>query len=84
MLYKNIEKIRSRADFIRFLRLLAKDFRQNPGEWANRTVPDFLEQAAAWSEDFPGCPADDMERGAWERGDYRLFARILYMGKLYE
>ena len=38
-----IAKIESKVDFIHFLNLLSKDFEKNPNEWANKTIPEFLE-----------------------------------------
>ena len=76
-----IEKIGNKADFVYFLYLLAKDFKKNPQEWENQTIPEFLEQMAGWVEDYSTCPANDIE---WEGIDYKVLAQIIYMGKIYE
>ena len=78
---EEIEKIGSKADFIRFLNLLSKDFNKNPQEWENQTIPEFLEQMASWVEDYSTCPANELE---WERIDFKVLAQIIYMGKIYE
>ena len=76
-----IEKIGNKADFIHFLNLLSKDFKKNPQEWENQTIPEFLEQMASWVEDYSTCPANKIK---WERVDYKVLAQIIYMGKIYE
>ena len=76
-----IEKIESKADFISFLNLLSKDFEKNPDEWANRTIPEFLEQMAGWVEDCSAAPTNDIK---WDNIPFRVLAQILYMGKIYE
>ena len=76
-----IEKIGNRADFIHFLYLLSKDFKKNPQKWENQTIPEFIEQMASWIEDYSTCPANDIE---WERIDFKVLAKIIYMGKIYE
>ena len=78
---EEIEKIGCKADFIHFLNLLSKDFKKNPQEWENQTIPEFLEQMASWVEDYSTCPANKIE---WERVDYKVLAQIIYMGKIYE
>ena len=76
-----IEKIESKADFIHFLNVLSKDFEKNPDEWENKTIPSFLEQMAGWVEDYSTSPANAI---AWDTIQFRVFAQILYMGKMYE
>ena len=41
-----IEKIGGKEDFVRFLYCLAADCRSCGGEWANLSIPAFLEQMA--------------------------------------
>ena len=76
-----IEKIGGKEDFVRFLYCLAADCRSCGGEWANLSIPAFLEQMAGWIEDFSQSPMNDMD---WEALDFKALARMLYMGKIYE
>lgn len=78
---EQIEGIVDRKDLCRFLEGLAADFRKNPGEWETRTIDEFLEAMASWIEDYSSAPNNDIE---WDRASYSTFAKILYMGKLYE
>lgn len=76
-----VEEIRSKNDFLRFLDILANDFKTNNGEWENKNIPDFLEQMGSWLEDYSECPGNDID---WDNIDYSVLARILYMGRIYE
>ena len=76
-----IEKIGDREGFVHFLNLLSKDFKKNPQEWENQSIPEFLEQMASWVEDYSTNPQNTIE---WERIDFKVLAQIIYMGKIYE
>ena len=78
---EQIENIQNKNDFIQFVRSLSSDFEEHPKEWANTTIPAFLEQMAGWAEDYSESPANDI---AWEKPDFQTFAKMLYMGKIYE
>lgn len=43
-----------RVNFIRFIHMLLKDLKDNPEEWENKTLRDYLEAMAAWAEDMKG------------------------------
>ena len=66
--------------FISFVNELSADAKDNPDEWENTTIADYLEQMASWIEDAYVI-YDDID---WEKIDYKTFAKILYMGKIYE
>ncbi len=79
-----IEKINSiscKEDFIEYIEFLARDYTNNKDEWENKTIPDYLEQMASWIEDFAESPANDI---VWEKIDFKILARLLYVGKIYE
>ena len=75
-----INSIVNMDDFLSFLVQLALDAKEHPEEWANTTITDFLGQMASWIDDYNGFD-DTID---WEKVDYRTFAKILYMGKIYE
>lgn len=56
------------------------DSKEHPEEWENTTITDYLGQMASWVDD---CSAFD-DTVDWEKVDYKTFAEILYMGKIYE
>jgi hypothetical protein len=43
-------KVTGRQSFIKFLDLLHRDLLQQPKTWENKTLPDFLEALAAYTE----------------------------------
>lgn len=78
-----IEKINSiscKEDFIEYIQRLAIDYTDN-NEWVNKTIPDYLEQIASWIEDYTDSPINDI---VWEKIDFQILAKMLYMGKIYE
>ncbi len=75
------EQVKSKDDFIRYVKLLSEDFEKHPDEWQNITIPDFLECMAAWVYDYSNCPRNDID---WDAVHYSELAQILYMGKIYE
>lgn len=78
---KKIDSISCKEDFIEYIQSLATDYTDNKDEWENKTIPDYLEQIASWIEDYADSPANDI---AWEKIDFKILARLLYMGKIYE
>lgn len=53
-LYKEILKVDSQKDFVKFIKLLLLDFKKNQDEWENRTVDSYLEGILAWIDDMDG------------------------------
>jgi chlorite dismutase len=78
---EQINNIQDKNDFIIFVRKLALDFNEHKEEWENISIPDFLEQMTSWIEDYSESPYNDIE---WDKPDFQMFAKILYMGKIYE
>lgn len=79
-LLEQINSISNIDDFLNFVLALAQDSKENPKEWANTTIWDYLGQMASYLDDLSVFD-DDTD---WERVDYKAFAKLLYMGKIYE
>ena len=47
-------KVTDRQTFIKLIDLLRKDFLDNPENWKNKTLPDFLEALSAYTADIQG------------------------------
>ncbi len=77
---EQIDSIANMDDFLSFVVQLAMDAKEHPDEWVNTTITDYLGQMASWLDDYSAF--DDTTD--WEKVDYRTFAKILYMGKIYE
>ncbi len=74
--YKQVEKVASKADFVKFLQELSRDFEDNTDEWENWTISAYLESISAYISD------DDDEK--LDSLDYKSIADIFYSGKHYE
>ena len=79
-LVEQINSIKDMDDFIRFVIELAMDAKDNPDEWKNKTITDYLGELGNWIDDEYMF---DKEID-WDCLDYKSFAKILYMGKIYE
>ncbi|WP_195543388.1 DUF7660 family protein [Massiliimalia timonensis] len=75
-----INNIANMDDFLNFVIQLAIDAKEHPDEWVNTNITDYLGQMASWIDDYSDCE-NNID---WENVDYRTFAKILYMGKIYE
>lgn len=71
--------IRSREDFVAFMRALKADLYNNPETWENGGLERFLEALAA-------C-AENMDEGRLKQGksaDWKILGDILMAAKVYE
>ena len=79
-LSEQADHIASMEDFLNFMVQLAMDAKEHPEQWANKNVTDYLGQMASWIDD---CHIFEKNID-WDSLDYQAFAKILYMGKIYE
>ena len=77
---ERIHQIENMDDFLTFVVELAMDAKEHPEEWANSTITDYLGQMASWVDD---CSVFEEDIDC-DNVDYKTFAKILYMGKIYE
>jgi hypothetical protein len=86
IIMSNAEKnkpIRSREDFITFVRALSKDFRDNPQSWENDNLERFLEALGAWVEDMDGYYLNQGNTVP-QQLDWKTLADMLMAAKKYE
>lgn len=77
-------KVADRQTFIEFINLLRKDFLDNPESWESKTLPDFLEQLSAYSQDIQGY-YDNMKLNVnADKPNWSTFADIFKGAKVYE
>lgn len=77
-------KVSDKQTFIKFLKLLHKDFLDNPESWGNKTLPNFLEALSAYTEDIQGY-YDNMKLNVnADNPDWSTFADIFKGAKIYE
>jgi hypothetical protein len=63
------------------MKMLVDDYRVNSQEWEHDSIDEYLDAMAAWTNDFSNCKYNDID---WDKIDYSIIAKILYMGKIYE
>lgn len=79
--FEMIELIESKEQFIDFLNSLSADSIENSNEWENNSIENYLESIAAWVDSYSSCPRNDID---WDKVDYKLIAKLFYVGKIYE
>jgi len=82
-LYKEILKVDSQKDFVKFIKLLLLDFKKNQDEWENRTVDSYLEGILAWIDDMDGYFENNNIKKP-ENISWNFFANALYAARIYE
>lgn len=78
-----VNSIKSKADFVEFVESLAEDLRSSPEEWENKTLLQFLEAIANWTEDMEGYYANN-NLPTPENVNWKVMADILAAAKIYE
>lgn len=53
-MHEEIIKIKNKQDFLSFLNMFIKDFKNNKDSWENTTVDTFLEGMESWIDDMEG------------------------------
>lgn len=75
--------IKTREDFVAFVRDLVHNLQAHPGEWENQTLESYLEALAAWVEDCDGFYANRGEKALQDPG-WKFFGKVLLAAKVYE
>lgn len=80
---KKINEINSKEDFINFIELLVSNLKNNPEEWTNKSLPEYLESISSWTEDMEGYYQNN-DMAVPENINWKVFANILIAAKMYE
>lgn len=75
--------IKTRADFVGFVKFLIGDLKNNSEEWENKTLSGYLEAIASWTEDMDGYYINN-NLPIPENINWKVFADILIAAKMYE
>ena len=75
--------IRSREDFVAFVKALSKDFHDNPQSWENRNLEQFLEALGGWVEDMDGYYLNQ-NIPVPQQPSWTVVADMLMAAKMYE
>jgi len=76
--------VNTRQDFAEFLLLLRQDLIDNPAEWENKTLADFLEAASSYAEDVQGYYDNTRQAVNADQASWQTFADILRGASIYE
>lgn len=76
--------VTNRKSFATFIKLLYKDLLENPEDWENRNLEDFLEALSAYSEDIQGYYNNTKINVDANKPDWKTFADIFLGAKIYE
>lgn len=75
--------IRTRKDFVGFVKALSKDLHENPATWENGDLERFLEAIGAWVEDMDGYYLN-VGMPVPQQPDWRVVGDILMAARVYE
>ncbi len=76
--------VTDRQTFVKFLHMLRKDLSDNPEQWENKTLDDFLEAMSAYADDIQGY-YDNMKLNVnADTPEWSTFADILVGASIYE
>ena len=78
-----VQQIRSREDFVAFVRALECDLRTKPSEWENRDLPEYLEALAAWVEDMEGYYRNSGEAMP-SQPTWKMLGEVFLAARVYE
>ena len=81
-LHEYPDHVRSRSDFIAFVRKLRQELLQSPERWENASLEEYLEAVAAWVEDiegYAGYQEEQIPGSSW-----RWFCLMLLAATTYE
>ncbi|QDX92982.1 hypothetical protein EEL30_12105 [Brevibacillus laterosporus] len=82
-IHDKLANVRDVEDFISFIYALAEDFEQNPSQWANTDLTDFLNGIASWVEDRYELIEKSKEEFS-KNVNWNSIATILFVGSRYE
>jgi hypothetical protein len=80
---QKINEINCKDDFVNFVELLVSNLKNNPDEWTNKTLQEYLESISSWTEDMEGYYQNNGIHIP-ENVNWKVFANILIAAKMYE
>ena len=82
---KQLDKVKTRDDFIAFIKNLLRNLQEHPEEWQNISLEDYLESVAAWVEDMSDIYYRNIGKPIPKKHlTWKYLAEVLYAGKIYE
>lgn len=77
-------KVNTRQDFVKFLEMLTKNLEQNPEDWENATLPEFLDALSRYTEDIQQYYINTNQNIDANIPNWNVFADIFRGAMLYE
>jgi len=77
-------KITDRQSFVEFLKLLRKDFLENPGEWENKTIDTFLDAMSEYVEGIQAYYDNTKQNVNADIASWKVFSDIFQGARIYE
>jgi hypothetical protein len=77
-------KILNRQEFINFLESYRQDLIENPDDWENKNLDDFLEAMIRYTEDIQGFYDNTNQNVNADKPDWSTFADIFKGARIYE
>lgn len=77
-------KVTNRQSFIEFIDLLRKDFVDNPENWENKKLDDFLEALSSYANDIQGYYDNTKQNVNADEPNWQTFADIFKGATIYE
>ena len=77
-------KVTDRESFVKFIELLHHDLLNNPNNWENKTLPDFLESLVRYAEDIQGYYDNTQQNIDADKPDWKTFSDIFKGARIYE
>jgi hypothetical protein len=78
-----VENIKNRDDFVTFVKALYKNLEENPDDWENDKLWNYLEALAASANDLDGAYLNKNENIPKDI-DWKILGKLLIMAKYYE
>jgi hypothetical protein len=78
-----IKDIKTKNDFLEFLKYLINDLKLNPEKWENYDLNSYLEGVQAWIEDMEGYYKNTNQKVP-EDINWQFIANVLLAAKMYE
>jgi len=80
---EQIQSIKTKEDFMKFVEDLILDLKANPNKWENRNLDDYLEALRNWTEDMEGYYINN-NLPVPKNVSWKIFADILIAATMYE
>ena len=74
----------TRVDFISFVETLRAHFLADPGKWCNKSIDDYLEAIARYTQDIQGYYDNTGQAVNADKPDWKTFSDILKGATIYE